>query len=133
MKQRTIKFRCWDKELKCMLEMEVKEKQIWFGDVNVFSEILLNHNRFIIMQFIGLFDKNKKPIYEGDIVSIHEKIYYIIYEISTMSYHIVFKSGTSYQYERYLGDKGYSRLEFHEIIGNVWENPDLLNNKEGVG
>ena len=116
---REIKFRCWDKELKCMLEMEVKEKQIWFGTVNVFSEILLNHNRFIIMQFTGLLDKKGKEIYEFDRLKL----------VNDDIQEVKWVKETGFGFCGWDIEKG----RIYEVVGNKWENPNLLNNKEGVG
>ena len=59
---REIKFRCWDKEAKCFIPQLQLE--------NIFWDIINNKykNRFILMQWTGLKDKNGKGIFEGDIV-----------------------------------------------------------------
>lgn len=76
-----------------------------------------------LMQYTGLLDKNGKEIYEGDIVIIRQypptnnKPQVVFYTPETASF-VMSKTG----YPPSIGIGGY-RLE---IIGNIYENPDLL-------
>ncbi len=80
---------------------------------------------FVTMQFTGLKDKNGKEIYEGDIIAGVEGIYRrdarptaITFEKGVFGF-----NGTSFS-------EGESELnwttEKAEVIGNIYENPDLL-------
>lgn len=69
MKNRELKFRVWDEELKT-----------WIYNIGMMQNNILcdgtEKGRFHVMQFTGLKDKNGKEIYEGDeviqyIESIH--------------------------------------------------------------
>lgn len=65
--RKIIKFRAWDKENKEMLEVE----RLWWEDG--YQELVVQTTQYtdyfntkdmILMQFTGLYDKNKVPIYE---------------------------------------------------------------------
>lgn len=65
------------------------------------------------MQYTGLKDKNGKLIYEGDIISRGEDRGVIKYDDETASYYIRWKESETF-------------IEDCEVIGNIYENPELL-------
>lgn len=91
-----------------------------------------------LMQYTGLRDKNGVEIYEGDILKdINYK--YIMKFISNLTYD---SGGCEHSgfYPIYKGededeDDTYLDLDYHrdardmEIIGNIYENKELLNNE----
>lgn len=89
-----------------------------------------DHN-LILMQFTGLQDRNGKDIYEGDIVgceSIGVERYQkrvVCYDIHQAKYKTVPRS-TYYANAGHGGWTGYDLRSECEVLGNIYENPELL-------
>lgn len=82
----------------------------------------------VLMQCTGLKDKNGKLIYEGDIVNGHCGVYW-------MKMLVIWDEISAAFYFKKLDKKGkllpfVSGSTFVEIIGNIYENPELLENKQ---
>jgi len=118
---REIKFRAWNDISKEML-YHGKDIQglIWW---NEFGEIQ-SLAKAELMQSTGLKDKNGKEIYEGDILAAPH----------TYNIEIIYKNGGFLM--EFFDDIG-EKCEYHlnkelieqddlEIIGNKYENPELL-------
>lgn len=125
---REIKFRVWDNRCKNWLNPDETndgagltfDGQVAFCDQSQFGYINPKHkDKFVIQQFTGLKDRNGKEIYEGDFLRGEE------YELPVK---VIF-SGAAFRLK-------YSNreLEFYEssekigmeIVGNIFENPELL-------
>lgn len=125
---REIKFRVWNKILNKMYSHE--ELLNLTKDIvrNSFATgIYLPLNSDIeLMQYIGLKDSDKNEIYKGDIVKIEDYfgddiIGRVIYDETTAGY--VFHKGNERSYFQMTLDlEGY----VHYVIGNIYENPELL-------
>lgn len=81
-----------------------------------------------IMQFTGLYDRNGKEIYEGDIVNGG------CYNGSFAYGKVVFENGKFIslpigKFMEFYDD----RLSKMEIIGNIYQNPELLGGQNEVG
>ena len=76
----------------------------------------------ILMQSTGLKDKNGKEIFEGDIVKMAKDVY------SDLTYYkIVRHRGGAYRLEsNQHGCELWLRHTNCEVIGNIYENPKLL-------
>uniref|UniRef100_A0A6M3JF74 Putative YopX protein n=1 Tax=viral metagenome TaxID=1070528 RepID=A0A6M3JF74_9ZZZZ len=90
--------------------------------------------RFKIMQFTGLRDKNGKEIYEGDILSTsNNNKLYDLWRACDFGYtQIVWDAeysgfrGTKWTPIRETGGDSVYEVQFIEVIGNVYENRELL-------
>lgn len=85
------------------------------------------------MQYVGLKDKNDKEIYEGDIVNLLPEGYIKIpAEVQITTRGIIF-----FRHDTRAGIYGADWCEFNAelsnapIIGNIYENPELLKEVQG--
>lgn len=85
------------------------------------------------MQCTGLKDKNGKLIYEGDIVKRTKfkngniSIGKVIYCEDEARYKILISDNDKYSYKDYTKIVNLYDVAYHlEIIGNIYENPELL-------
>lgn len=122
---RDIKFRIWDgKEM--------------LNDWLVLSQALtmvvatqLARSGIVVMQYTGLRDKNGKDIYEGDLFGIKNRsgeleiVGEVIFDTDLAQFTIKYTNG------------GWGELWQHliaptnkakDVIGNIYENPDLTKN-----
>ena len=120
---RDIKFRVWDNERNAMFNSKSVDIDFFEGEIEItsdtirYDEVYTDEIKdFELMQYVGCKDKNNKEIYEGDIVKTKEHIGQIIY--SKGMFFIDVKG------DFYLPI--YNVSEFMEVIGNIYENPELL-------
>jgi hypothetical protein len=74
------------------------------------------------MQFTGLLDKNGKEIYEGDIFEgSFSSVYKVKWDDETCSWYV-------HDVTRGLGFP-LRKIENLEIIGNIYENPELIEKR----
>lgn len=124
---RDIKFRVWDIINKRILNYgEIMHLPMW----EVFPGTP-EQRAFNVMQYTGLKDKHGKEIYEGDLCkSYNGYIQEVVWRDNSWMYKI--KVNKKYQGEAYveivyssMGDTSHRNFG-DEIIGNIYENPELL-------
>lgn len=122
--QDRFKFRIWDKFCEIWLtDFAINQN----GEINKFfnSEEALKR-RFVLMQSTGLKDKNGKLIYEGDILIQKEEN-----EGPTKKL-VIWEEEGGYLGLKDLKKSFFGVVTFHrfgytyEVIGNIYENPELL-------
>lgn len=106
---REIKFRAWDKEFKRFSEKALNHT---IADINF-------HTDYEWMQYTGLKDKNGKEIFEGDILAINNTRYVVGYRVYSGGWQLEIKN-------EYCAEMVQGNCELLEIIGNIYENPELL-------
>ena len=84
-------------------------------------------DNLVIMQSTGLKDKNGKEVFVGDIVKCTRGCPHEVY--LEKEYGGTFIGGMPAIYLKGLLS-GYAWTEHEEIIGNIYENPELLEDKE---
>ena len=130
---RQIKFRAWDIEQKrWAIAAELKE----IGCVDLLKNILVlqneNSENYVLQQFTGLLDKNGKEIYEGDVVHLTKGWHTVENDAREKYTGEDFIEGEVKYFTPYAGfgisGIGFDKLSLFpiEIIGNIYENPELL-------
>ena len=132
---RKIKFRAWDKNIKSMINKKDLIRKYSIGEtlfdcseeplIDTVNNIFIWEDNLAWLQYTGLKDKNGKEIYEGDIVSI------IVNNVNKGKYEIKWNEYKWYPFSEgippiYTGTK-------LEVIGNIYENPDLLTFEKTKG
>ena len=135
------KFRAWDKHSQKMFAND--ELIIWNNNVYANDSKKLTCNNLkgwsiddeYLMQSTGMVDKNGKEIFEGDIVRTtrflgradeiggfyeYEKDYVGVVEVLEGSW--VIDTGS-------VAVRLWSEIDESEVLGNVYENPELLEDK----
>ena len=126
MKQRKTKYRTWDKENKVMITFNNMER----CDVS-FYEMARGEYGFILMQYTGLKDKSGKEIYEGDIVKVVNKKEKKAEHMQGTGVVGFNTNELTFGWSKTIEGRPYQMLtwggtESVEIIGNIYENKDLL-------
>lgn len=115
-----IKFRAWDDTEKCWRYETVKDiyNSISLGDTSACD--VGEHCSEIFCLFTGLLDKNGKEIYEGDIVHL---LFIGKDGVAEGNYEIKY---SSFGYEPFNVYGIRSNIVSYEVIGNIYENQELL-------
>lgn len=121
------RYRAWDKIHKTMYEVDdimsidfgkskISVKTLFFEQTNYY-----NFNDIVLMQSTGFTDKNGKEIFEGDIIDS--------YDVG-LSGIIEFRSDLGAFVSTLIEYNNFERLcnvaDSTKIIGNIYENPELL-------
>lgn len=132
---REIKFRAWDTHKNKMYspeelgqdELTINPDGRGFVNVNGSSQRLSQYMYHILpMQFIGSKDKNGKEIYESDIWIYRCVILENGKDVFKTSVALVEWAGMGFNLKPLSDCWFYNNITEGEIIGNIFENPELL-------
>ncbi len=123
---REIKFRAWNKDSKHFVHRNNYHHMTLNLDGTPY-DLQTGSGNFELMQFTGLKDSKGKEIWEGDIVkhSHHSRPQTVFYSEIDARYKIGWQ-GHRTQFDK-QSDAFYS--EIMEVIGNIYENKELLKGK----
>ena len=123
------KFRVWFPDLNQMLRVKalVFEKDKTRCVCGYSFDFYLENENATIMQSTGLKDKNGKEVFVGDIIKCTRGCLHEVY--IEKEYGGTYIGGMPAVYLKDLRE-GYAWTEHEEIIGNIYENPELLEDKE---
>lgn len=137
---REIKFRAWDEQNKVMHNdfqfvksgnnsndwiLFVSDKQ----PINSTDDSLWHNNPYLqqqlkIMQFTGLTDKNRKEIYEGDIIFNEVERWIVVFNRGCFCAKLL--SDKRDDNDPSVTHIALRAVQGTEVIGNIYENPELL-------
>ena len=128
--KREIKFKAWNKEANRFSKpFTLKSDVLNYTDDDGLG-IVKSLTNEIILQYTGLKDKNGKEIYEGDILErVDTKQTFLV--IWNKDCYLVRMIYDSWLNKNVLNHKKDGSLNFMttfeiEIIGNIYENPELI-------
>lgn len=91
----------------------------------VLNSYLKQPDIYELMQFTGLHDRNGKEIYEGDIIK-YDRVPFL----TTVNYVDCTFALVHDRYEQQIGFLNDESMGMLEVIGNIYENPELLRSGE---
>jgi uncharacterized phage protein (TIGR01671 family) len=127
---RTLKFRVWDKFMKCWWcedsqYLQMDGKKIHPAPWSTLSADLPDEH-IVIQQYTGLKDTNGKDIYEGDIIQLEGSP--ISYSIEWDKYQWAINAHGALGYDPDWNIQPFNHCVYERaiVVGNIFENSDLL-------
>lgn len=131
-----FRFRAWDSRRKTMVYNGILGNDGSFSfDIDLTSHLA---KRFVlsddVMQCTGLKDKNGKLIFEGDIVNaqythwLGNRKRLVVWDAERALFYLSPRKN-EYDYQSTLSEDNHSDIFGHEIIGNIYQNPELMEDK----
>lgn len=125
-----LKYRAWDKKLQMMLDVSLIDfkKRVLVGEHWKFGETnFMIFDDIKLMQSTGLKDKNGKEVFIGDIIKCTRGCPHEVYLVK--EYGGTYIGGMPAIYLKGIRE-GYAWTEHEEILGNIYENQELLEDSK---
>ena len=126
------KFRAWDKLNNEMYVVEqINFNRGEFESIGYGITFLRGADKVILMQSTGILDKNGKEIFEGDILGIEPDEGILNVNIFWDEEHALFMFESKKHNEKeLLAELVEDNTYPFAILGNIYENPELLEEKK---
>ena len=148
--QRDIEFRAWDNENEYMIYSKQGVYTALRSVMNIVRQddgyynngdlLMPNKEKYTLMQYSGLKDKNGTKIFEGDIIQLDDDYRKLISSCNAKNEEDLVRKNCLVGYKdgafmfcrnRYIIDNFDSYLwlavNYCKVIGNIYENRDLLD------
>ena len=140
-------YRVWVKDEKRMIVGDQKFLPLIITNVGILKlnphheenlyNIIPYSDSLIPMRSAGLKDKNKRDVFEGDILKVMQG--YREHEDDEIEYRTLIGVITFERGNFWFNGSGWAIYSWHsyndsdlEVLGNIYENPDLLDTYKGV-
>ena len=124
----TPRFRAYDSGSLCRMyrpeEVMVSNGDIWIIDEDGVAGEWIVNNDLVLMQSTGLFDKNGKEIFEGDIIDYNGRNAVVKWHGSYASFIYMFVDELRSRNQEW--DPLYLSYYHFQVVGNKFETPALL-------
>jgi uncharacterized phage protein (TIGR01671 family) len=135
---REYKFRVWDLEKKFYLNQDeefhfYEPDRGWQCPIPL-CECLRDKKRYVVQQYTGMRDENNYLIFEGDLVELHtaandhakniKENHYGLYEIYWNRKYKLSEIKPNWFFK--VIDNDCASFNIMKVVGNVFENPELL-------
>ena len=128
----TPKFRVWNEKTESFIDygdlmLDLKNGKVYSGDVGIPEYTIDVTNQVILMQYTGCRDKNGIEIYEGDVIKDkYDKIWLVQWYVGAfvITNKIPDSDGQTSTYSHFSNVSNHHF--YYEVIGNMWDNPELL-------
>jgi uncharacterized phage protein (TIGR01671 family) len=131
-----LKFKAWDIKREYMYEEVIsidlfKEgAQIIVGGEDIEYDKSVYREDVILRQYTGLRDKNGKEIYVGDLLATNRGVFQVTFYDQQIEAFNISDDATDHYLEDFNESAGVSlrtkNMEWLIVIGNIYENPELL-------